>query len=389
MFRVSAREARHHATILACVSAVLVVVLFAATPGRRDLFGYLKGADFVHFYALGAAALTRDADRVYDAERLHRLQVDLVPESADVWYPSVYPPQTSLIFAPLATLPYGLALLTWSLTTLSVYAWAVRAAWRRVRAALPDAVLVAMAAAGFPPFVNLLVTGQTTALVLGAFVLGWRALVASRPFLAGLAFGLLAVKPQFGVVLAFVLLLRGELVILAGALVSIAAQAALAAAVFGTGVFERYAHAFGDPSVVLSQLESHPAQVHSLRAVTSLLPAWMGWPAQIAVSAVAIGLAVRCWRRREPGASLGVVLLATLLVSPHALLYDATILVPAYVWLGAASDGSSAGGRVWPLLCYLTVLTFLLPTARFVKLQASVIVQSCALVIAATRCRRR
>jgi Glycosyltransferase family 87 len=72
----------------------------------------------------------------------------------------------------------------------------------------PDGVFVAAAAAAFPPVWSLVLHGQTTVFPLAAFFLGHQALEKRRPFLAGAALGLMAVKPRFGLVLAFVVLSR-------------------------------------------------------------------------------------------------------------------------------------------------------------------------------------
>ena len=61
---------------------------------------------------------------------------------------------------------------------------------------------------------------------VAAYALAWLALTRGRMFLAGLALGLLSVKPQFGLMLAFVTLACGEWWLMAGAITSVALQAA-------------------------------------------------------------------------------------------------------------------------------------------------------------------
>ena len=53
---------------------------------------------------------------------LHDAQVALVPESAPDLYPTVYPPQAALLFAPFSGWPYRPALLIWNVLTIAMYA---------------------------------------------------------------------------------------------------------------------------------------------------------------------------------------------------------------------------------------------------------------------------
>src|SRR6185436_19055101 len=110
---------------------------------------------------------------------------------------------------------------------MACYAIVVGVAWAPVSAQLPDPLFLAAAAAAFPPFWQLVLHGQTTVIVLIAFFLGWLAMEKDRPFLAGCAFGLMAVKPQFGLPLAVVVLARRDWPMLLGAVASVMVQASI------------------------------------------------------------------------------------------------------------------------------------------------------------------
>ena len=97
------------------------------------------------------------------------------------------------------------------------------------------------AAAAFPPFFSLILYGQISIIILAAFWLGWLALERGRSYLAGVAFGILALKPQFGIPLAVIVLACGEWRMLAGALSSVAAQAAAVWLVLGWSAFAGFA----------------------------------------------------------------------------------------------------------------------------------------------------
>jgi alpha-1,2-mannosyltransferase len=371
------REARGHAMILAGVLWIAAAVLILSTPGYRDALGKLKGADFVHFYTLGRIALTGRAPALYDMAAQHQLQVRLVPASARDAFLPVYPPQTALLFAPFALFSYVVAALMWAGTTAIAYGLLVRSAWSPARKVFPDSAFVGIAAAGFPPFWYLILHGQTTTMPLLAFGLGWKGLERNRKFLAGLSLGLLAIKPQFGLVLAVVVLVCGEWSLLAGLAVSIALQIGVVAAFISPAVLVEYGETLRHFASLAPLLEPRPYQLHSIRAITNLLPgSWLGLSVWALLSAVVIVRTVRVWRSRAPVAvRTGVLVVGSVLVNPHLTVYDATVLALAFLWLGAWVQSSPRTGLTavfWPMI-YGLFVTFLFPTALVFRVQLSVL----------------
>jgi hypothetical protein len=373
------REAKAIAVIVAVVLWSIAAVFWIGGSGYRSIAGPLKGGDFVQFYAMGAVVADDPRASLYDVDRLHAVQTALVPESDPELYLPVYPPQAWMLFAPVTALPYGIAAVLWTLLLIAGYAWIVRAAWRVVSARLPDGRFVAFAAAAFPPFWNLVVNGQNTIIPLLAFFLAWRALEANRRFLAGLALGLLFVKPQFGLALAVVVLAGAEWGMLAGLAVAAAVQVGLVAAVTGLSSLLEYATFMRQVTAVEYLIEPDPFELHSMRSLARLAPGWLATALWLGASALVLERTVRVWRS---GASvtvrLGVLLLATVLVSPHLFAYDAAVLALAILWIGAWMEEQravrpAAADRFWrgvPLL----YATFLLPFAHIIKVQVSVLV---------------
>ena len=101
-----------------------------ATPTLRDRNGNLKGTDFLHFYTLGSLAIAHRGGLLYDMDAQSALAAQRVPNAADIRYLPLYPPQVSLVFAPLAHLPYGWALALWWLCTAVIYGACCYAIWR-------------------------------------------------------------------------------------------------------------------------------------------------------------------------------------------------------------------------------------------------------------------
>jgi hypothetical protein len=382
----SVRHAKAHAVLLAVFIWIAAAVIGFAGPGNRGIAGPLKGADFVHFYTLGHLIRSQHTDAIYSMKALHDVQVSLVPESGPNLYPTVYPPLAAVLFAPFSGLSYRPALLIWNVLTIALYALIVWSAWRRVSGQLSDPTLVLAAAAAFPPFWCLVLYGQITILIVAAFWLGWLALERGRRYLAGLAFGLVALKPQFGIPLAAIVLACGEWRMLAGAVSSVLAQAAAVWLVLGTAVFTAFAATLRITVTYADWLESKPFMSHSLRALTRLLPNWLGLPLWASLAGVVLWYTVNVWKSDAPlRVRLGVVMLASILVNPHVIVYDVTLLVLPLMWFGAymLEAERRTHAPAFGMLVYWLFATLFIPTAAVVGLQMSVPLMTALLVFMA------
>ena len=372
----SASRARVHAVLMAIVLWIALVITFVAGSGNRSIAGPIKGPDFLQFFTMGSLVRTGHAAAIYDFDEFHQAQVGLVPESAPEFYPPVYPPQAAFVFAPLSRMTFQHALLLWSAITVALFGVIVHSAWRAVSKDLPDSLFVFAAAAAFPPFWSLVLYGQATILILAAFWAGWLALERGRPYLAGVAFGLLLIKPQFGIPLAVVAISCGEWSMVAGAVTSIAVQLGSIIMLLGWSVLKAYLVLI---PVMLQQrdlLEPKPFQGHSLRTLTRLAPDWIGVPLWAVLTALVLLCTVRAWKSSAPQrVRLGMIIVASVLVNPHVIVYDATVLALPLIWFGAyVQEESPASDAMmfWTAMYWLFV-TLLAPTAQIIGIQVSVL----------------
>ncbi|MGH9255282.1 MAG: glycosyltransferase family 87 protein [Vicinamibacterales bacterium] len=384
--RLTAAEARRHATLAAAIMWAIAAVIAFGGSGYRSVFGPLKGSDFVHFYTLGHLDARTAPIVLYDPEALHRLQTQLVPESDAEHYLTVYPPHTALLFRPFAGLTYGTAALLWAAVVAAVYAGCIWLAWRPFRTVLHDRRLLLAAAAAFPPFWYLMLHGQTTIVPLLGFSLGWLALEHRRPFWAGFAFGLLLLKPQFALVLGALVLMCREWTMLAGAAVSIGVQVMAIVTWLGTSVLWNYATAVKQLPQLHDLLEPKPEQLHSISAVTNRLPADWELIVWALLSVLVIVKTIRVWRSNAPlSVRTGVLVLASVLVNPHLSVYDATVLAPAVVWFAGwlhGDSGAPPATRSWfATMLYGLYVTLLAPTAALLPVQASVLLLGALFVL--------
>lgn len=367
---------RAHAALLAlCLWGMLAVGLSA--PGLRDRSGVLKGADFLQFYVFGSLARAGRTDALYDYAAHVAEGERRVPESRGTTYLPVYGPQVALLFAPLARLDYARALAVFLAASALLYALAIAAVFRSCPRLEPHAGTTALLALAYPPFFGLIGYGQTSALVLACASAGWLALRAGRPFLAGLALGGLAYKPQLALGAGLVLLAAGELRVLGGAALAGAAQVAAAALWLGAAPFAEYARVVAGLGALAPTLGFKLHQMHSLRAFFELLAprpaATLAWGA---ASAASVASALRVWRSGLPlAARYAALLVASALVNPHQYLYDLALLAPAGLLL-ADHALAEPERRATPGLRVLLYACFLLPAfgplARATHLQLSV-----------------
>jgi alpha-1,2-mannosyltransferase len=369
------REVRTQAMLAAVLLWSAAGVTTFCSPGDRALTGRLKGGDFIEFYTLGHIAYGRDYPRLDRSDALHDLQVQLLPASAPELYLPVYPPQTALLFAPFALLSFHAALALWTVILIATYAAIVWRTWQPISAALPDAAFVFAAAACFPPFWSLVLHAQTTVVPLLAFFLcGW-ALHKDRRFSAGMALGLLAIKPQFALVLGVVALLGREWRMMLGAASAIALQVAAVLIVLGPEAWVVYAQNLRGMPRVEALLEPQPWQMHSLRTIANLLPGPLALGTWVFLTAVVAYLAASVWRMAAAlPLRLGTLVVASVLANPHLIVYDATVLALPLLWIGGWVEQHKPAGRLrfWTVVYALFVL-LLLPTARVLYVQGSVL----------------
>ena len=371
-----ARQGKARAIVLVVVLWALAIGIGAIGASLRGVSASKEAADFVHFYTLGYLARSHQVSTLYDAAALRRAHVDLVPSSAAHVYPPVYPPQVALLFAPFSAVSYEHALLLWNALTAALYALIVWTSWKAVSDRLPNRAMAFTAAVAFPPLWSLLLTGQNTIIILAGLWAGWLALERKRPLLAGMAFGLLAIKPQFGIALAVVVLAGREWAMLGGALASVGVQVCAVWLTLGWQAFEGFARTLPMTFGQYQVLESKPFMNHSLRSLTHLAPDWIANPMWVALVVAVLWYTARVWRSSAPiHVRLGVAIFASGLVNPHFQIYDVTILALPLLWLGAFMQEPAHHQRsewYWKAVFWLFAVLFV-QSAIVIPLYAAVV----------------
>jgi len=347
----TAERIRVYSLILLAFYAIAIVGWIALSGGLIDPNGKPIGTDFSSFYAAGSMVLDGHAADVYDMAA-HYAREKQIFGAATPYYGWLYPPIFLFAVAPLALMPYSLALAVWQGATFALYLAVIAAILRRIRrdddsvARLWLSVAVAFPAA----FINLGhgQNGFLTAGLFGAALLN----LQRRPLLAGVLFGLLAYKPQFGVLIPFALLAGGQWRTFLAAGVTVMALAGAATLAFGPEIWHAFAASTETSRTLL--LEQGNVGFEKLQSVFAAVRMWGGgislaYVVQAAASVIALFGVAWAWHSTSHPTShptwracsnrdlkAALLIVATLLASPHVLDYDLTTLAPAIAFIVAS-----------------------------------------------------
>lgn len=318
------------------------------------------GSDYVTtFYVAGYLMATGQAESLYPApndssfthsrfdEAAHRLVPSLSEQSTAIF---AYSPLVAWIFAPLSIVSPNISLLFWQIISMLGLLLSAVFLSRTSNARASDILFLSSL---FLPVITTLWSGQVS-LVFGLLPLsaGYFLFKKDRPFLAGLVWSLLCLKPQFVFVPAlviFALVLAGRFECFVGFLVGMITLIGSTVISVPMTVTKSWLY-----SLQLRETLSY-AGVFKIREylVTSLpadillkLPVELGtgikWPIYTAAAAIWLAGAWRCKKLINsttldefPKISLTVLLALMLLpiTSPYLLYYDLCIFVPAGVIL--------------------------------------------------------
>jgi hypothetical protein len=353
-----------------------------AKPGVFDRAGNIKFQDFLQFPISARLIAHGHGGQLYDDGVLAREIRATVGRDTSVYLQYFYGPQVALPFIPLASLPFLTQAMIWVALSLLMYFVCIYFIWKRCPKLRPYRVLVVLCALAYPPLFHFFMRGQLSAVVLVCFTAAYLAFLSERNFLAGIALGLLAFKPQFLVAIPLVLLLAQAWKAFSGVEISAAAQLGGTELYFGRDVMQAYIakllHSASHPGS--TELAFSPIQMHSLESFWEILIPWrLGvWALYLLASFVAIGIAAAIWKSSSHlPLRFSALILAAVLVNPHIYIYDLLALAPAFLLLTDWSlDNPHHPAK--PALDVLLYLAFLLPLfgpiAYWTHLQLSVVV---------------
>ena len=350
------------------VNALLYVFVVATGGFPFDRQGTAILPDFMAHLTGGALVASGQAAHLYDidAQRALELGITRDPTYLDVF---LSPPLSAYLYAPFARLSYGTAVIAWTSVTSVLLAFSARLLGRLAAAlSTPDRRLMVLAFLASQPVIQVLGSGQDTAISLLLWTAGVRLALARRDAASGLLFSLGLFKPQLFLFPPLVFLLLRRRVSLACWVAGALTQIGLTLAVFGEEGFRgwwRILHSLQYEVALRAGRGLRMASV--IPFMQSIVPDSARSAAGYAGCVLCVGITVatvaRCIAPRtldtrgavDERAVWALACVATLLVTPHLFYYDlALLIVPVALLLdlGALTPSAKNALLVFSLLTW-------------------------------------
>lgn len=346
-------------TIAAGVFFVVLELSYFVMAGAQisgslplDHFGAAIGRDFLNSWMGGRSAFLGGPGPWFDFHAYNQVleQVTGHPDFPDMYWS--YPPHLVLFIWPLGLLPYLAAYALWCVAGLGLYLWAARSGGVSRKSML----FLALA-----PGVAVNVFFGQNGFLTAALLIGGLANLDRRPTLSGILFGILTIKPQFGLLLPVMLVLTRRWRVIAATVATIAVLAAATSIWFGPDIWLDYVRKVSPQQHWL--LTKGGGLLVPMVASAFVngrmigLPLAADWVIQAVVSAAALAMVVwTFWRRRDPVLSLALFVTATFLFSPWMLNYDMVVFGYVVALLHERTHNTAADDR-------LAIAVWLLPVA--------------------------
>ncbi|MBK8159937.1 MAG: DUF2029 domain-containing protein [Rhodospirillaceae bacterium] len=328
--------------------AVVAQWVHAAITGDLGFRGHVIGLDFVNTWTGARLALSGDVTALFDFAAYDAL----LQSEFGAGFPGhmwSYPPHLLPLIMPLGGLGYVPAYILWCAITTLIFLWGARAIGFRG----PELLLLATS----PALAMNIVVGQTGALTAG-LLMGALGFIGRQPIVAGVSAALLTVKPQFGLLIPIVLLLRRNFTIIVVAALTTAALVALTVLLLGWSPWRGFIDVT-TPAMreVMMSGDLPAASVMRPNWASALqllqVPTQVAFAIQSAISLVLVGLWLWLFwpSRNSPQplshdrARLALLLLVSVLATPYIHNYDLVIVAPVILWCWRDPENSGCHAR--------------------------------------------
>jgi hypothetical protein len=345
------------AALVAVIAAAACLFLVAMDDGVPGLSWADK--DFANYWTAARLALEGKVLEVFGPQPVYfgHMQAFFGPDYP--WHAWSYPPHYLLAMLPLGLFPYKAGLVVFLLSTFLLLCAAIRVSFGRTTPWQFMLLLPALATNA---------VAVQNGFLLSALLLTGLGLREKRPYLAGICFGLLTVKPQLGVLIPLLLLWELNWRSIASAGATMLAAVMLSILVFGvepwSGYFE---NVVPYQTLVMNKLQGlflhmMPTTFGSIRSLGG--SAGVAFAVHLPFAVAVLGLyffsLVRLGRTAGTAdARSANTIFATTLAVPYLVNYDLVGLVACAVFASAQKPASLA------LRCAVIVLAFLPPFMPF------------------------
>jgi hypothetical protein len=320
------------------------------------------GWDFAVFWSASSLALHGPAVNAFDVALIERIALplqNLLPSSFVT--PWTYPPTFLLVVLPAALLPFTVSYLAYLLAGIAF-------AFRVCARILPPVRSTSwwLPVVAFPASWVAATAGQNSFLTFGLMGLGLIC-VERRPWLAGMLFGLLAIKPQLGLLIPVALLCGRNWRTFASATLTAGVFCGLAGLVLGFDTFQRFVSALPAFSLFVVQNSEHwPHGICTVFGVARYFGAAVPLAFWLHAVVAALAVAVVAWlwaARARFELKASALVLATLLTPTYLMPYDLLLVGLPILWLvrDGARNGWMPGDGVVMVSAWLSPIAFYAP----------------------------
>ena len=325
-----------------CVSITWLVV---QANGNLSPDGKPLGTDFAQVYVAGLTSHSGDPAQIWDPRTHFDAQDVFFGEDLTAYFAWHYPPFFLFLASALAFLPYLWALAVWQAASFAGYLLTLR----KITGQLKGWWIPAVA---FPAiYVNLTHghNGFLSAMLIGLGLY----FVDKRPWLAGVMIGLMAYKPQFGLLIPAALLVGQYYRTFAGAGLTVAALSILSTLAYGPEIWPAFTQSLTSTrEVFLEQGDTGWFKIQSCFSAVMNLTGNLTL-AYILHGLIAFGVlatVVLAFRSKTaaPEDRAALLIIGSLLTTPYLFDYDLIILAPALAFL--VTRGLREGFRPYEVL---------------------------------------
>jgi hypothetical protein len=332
--------------LMGMIAYMLPLLVFIKSLFADEILLSLVNRDFANYWVAGHFVVAGESLDLFTQQTYFaRLQEIFGPG-----YPIHnwgYPPHFLLLLWPLAYVSYKAGIVLFLLATFVLFAISA-VVFRHEYAPRSNALALLLAMVSYS---MMMIDTSQNGFLTAALLLFGLATMQRRPMLAGLAFGLLTIKPQLGLLIPVLLLFDRNWRTIYWSILFTALLVAASAVFFGVESWHAYlTETLAYQQFVMTDwygifLRMMPTTFASIRTLGFEATAafLVQWPVTLAATAMVVWL---LWKEQEPLRRAFIMLCGTFLVSPYGFNYDmGALAVCAAVLLGT----HSLRGRYGPL----------------------------------------
>ncbi|MBB6591900.1 DUF2029 domain-containing protein [Ralstonia solanacearum] len=360
---INASTVRKGSMVMLCLSILIFALGAWVTDGFTDTRITGPASDFSVFWGASHIALHDSPLQAYDLDRMMRVigQYGTLELGTGRLLPWLYPPTFLLLVLPLSLLPLWPSYLLFMLATGAFY---VKATLALLAGRVAPGQRAWTTVLGSPAVFVTVLMGQNAMLTAGLAATAV-ACLGKRPVLAGVAIGLLAIKPQLAILFPVALIVARAWKTLASAALTATLFAGVSIAVCGWDTVPAFLNNARWAETYLVEdggIAWYVMPTFLAAARTAGVGVAGAYAVQVTVALLAVCALIYGWlRTTDTGLRTAMLATATLLISPYVRTYELTWLVIAiagYVSHGIRF-GLSGTERV------LLVVAWLLPVFEF------------------------